>query len=73
MHRKSINTWIEHADLTKKMPQPLEIDVEKIPYNILLRLVHSLQGIFSINMVYVAHWSCNLALFRESGKFLDKG
>ena len=29
VHRKSISSWIEYEDLTKKMPQPLEIDVEK--------------------------------------------
>ena len=29
VHRKSISSWIEYEDLTRKMPQPLEIDVEK--------------------------------------------
>ena len=43
VHRKSISSWIEYEDLTKKMPQPLEIDVEKIPWKIPLRLAHSLQ------------------------------
>ena len=60
-------------DRTKKMPQPLEIDVEKIPWKIPLRLAHSLQGIVSINMIHVAQWSCTLALLRESGKLLKKG
>ena len=55
------------------MPQPLEIDVEKIPWKIPLRLAHSLQGIVSINMIHVAKWSCTVALFRESGKLLNKG
>jgi len=73
VHRKSISSWIEYEDLTKKMPQPLEIDVEKIPWKIPLRLAHSLQGIVSINMIHVAKWSCTVALFRESGKLLDKG
>ena len=73
MHRKSISSWIEYENLTKKMPQPLEIDVEKIPWNIPLRLANSLQGIVSINMIHVAHWSCTVALFRESGKLLKEG
>ena len=73
VHRKSISSWIEYEDLTKKMPQPLEIDVEKIPWKIPLRLAHSLQGIVSINMIHVAEWSCTVALFRESGKLLNKG
>ena len=57
VHRKSISSWIENEDLTKTMPQPLEIDVEKIPWKIPLRLAHSLQGIVSINMIYLAEWS----------------
>ena len=73
IHRKSISSWIEYEELTKKMPQPLEIDVEKIPWKIPLRLAHSLQGIVSINMIHVAKWSCTIALFKESGKLLKKG
>ena len=73
VHRKSISSWIEYEDLTKKMPQPLEIDVEKIPWKIPLRLAHSLKGIVSINMIHVAQWSCTEALFRESGKLINKG
>ena len=38
VHRKSISSWIEYEDLSKKMPQPLEIDVEKIPW--ILSLIH---------------------------------
>ena len=55
------------------MPQPLEIDVEKIPWKIPLRLANTLQGIVSINMIHVALWSCTEALFRESGKLLHQG
>jgi len=73
LHRKSISSWIEHEDLTKKMPQPLEIDVEKIPWKIPSRLTHSLQGIVSINMIHVAQWSCTVALFREAGNLLNEG
>jgi len=73
VHRKSISSWIEYEGLTKKMPQPLEIDVEKIPWKIPSRLVHSLQGIVSINMIHVAQWSCTVALFREAGKLLNEG
>ena len=73
VHRKSISSWIEYEDLTKKMPQPLEIDVEKIPWKIPFRLAHSLQGIVSINMIHVAQWFCTEALFKESGKLLNKG
>ena len=73
LHRKSIISWIEYEDLNKKMPKPLELDVENIPWKIPLRLAHSLQGIVSINMIHVAQWSCTVALFRESGKLLKNG
>ena len=73
LHRKSISSWIEYEDLSNKMPQPLKIDVEKIPWKIPLILANSLQGIVSINMIHVVHWSCTEALFRKSGKLLSKG
>jgi len=73
VHRKSICSWIEYEELNKEMPEPLEINVEKIPWKIPLKLVHSLQGIVSINMIHIAKWTCTEALFRESGKILKKG
>ena len=73
VHRKSISSWIEYEELSKKMPQPLELNVEKIPWRIPLKLAHSLQGIVSINMIHIAKWTCTVALFRESGKLLNKG
>ena len=73
VHRKSISSWIEYEELNKKMPQPLLIDVEKIPWQIPSNLESNLQGIVSINMIHVAKWSCTVALFRESGKLLNNG
>ena len=70
MHRKRIISWIEYEELNMKMPQPIELDFEKIPWEIPLNIVHSLQGIVSINMIHVARWHSNEALFRESGKLL---
>ena len=72
VHRKSISSWIHYEKLNKKMPQPLEINVEKTPWLIPLKLVQSLQGIVSINMIHVARWDSTMALFRESGKLLNK-
>ena len=63
-HRKSIISWIEYEELTKKMPKPLELDVEKIPWNIPLKLASSLQGIVSLNMIHVAKWTSTIALFK---------
>ena len=73
VHRKSISSWIKYEKLYKKMPQPIMLDVEKTPWKIPLKIVNSLQGIVSINMIHVAKWTSTIALFRESGKLLDKG
>jgi hypothetical protein len=73
VHRQSISSWIDFEDLSKKMPQPLLLNVEKIPWKIPLKLIHSLQGIVSINMIHIAPWTSTVALFRESGKLLAKG
>ena len=73
LHRKSIISWIKYEELNKKMPQPLELDVENIPWKIPLKLVGSLQGIVSINMIHVANWTCTIALFEGAGKLLKKG
>ena len=73
IHRKSISSWIEYEALNKKMPQPLILDVEKIPWKIPFQIANSLQGIVSINMIHVAKWNCTIELFRQSGKILKKG
>ncbi len=41
MHRKSISTWINYEDLKNKMPQPLDLDVEKVPWKIPINLAQS--------------------------------
>ena len=72
-HRKSIISWIEYEKLNKKMPQPLELDVENTPWNIPLKIAHSMQGIVSINMIHVAKWNCTISLFKGAGKLIRKG
>ena len=73
LHRKSIISWIEYEELKKKMPQPLELDVLNIPWEIPFKSAYSLQGIVSINMIHVAPWTCTKALFKEAGKLLNDG
>ena len=38
VHRKSIISWIAHKGLSSKMPEPLDIDVEKRPWPITNKL-----------------------------------
>ena len=55
------------------MPQPLDIDVEKIPWKIPSELLLDIKGIISINMIHIASWNCTKSLFNESGKLLKNG
>ena len=73
LHRKSIISWIEYEELKEKMPQPLELDVLNIPWEIPLKSAYSLQGIVSINMIHVAPWVCTIALFKGAAKLLNVG
>ena len=73
IHRNSISSWIEHEKLNLKMPKPLDIDVEKTPWEIPSELLLSIQGIISINMIHIASWNCTKSLFSESGKLLKDG
>ena len=73
IYRKSICSWINHEELNLKMPQPLDIDVAKTPWNIPSEVLFSLKGIIAINMIHIATWNCTKSLFRESGKLLKNG
>ena len=73
LHRKSIISWIDYEELNERMPEPLEIDVEKRPWKIPSQLSQSLQGIVSINMIHIAKWNCTVALFKGAGKVLKTG
>ena len=71
VHRKSINAWIAHQKFSLKMPEPLEIDVEKSPWPITNKLRSLIKGIVCINMIHVSPWSCTNALFKGSKSYLD--
>ena len=72
LHRKSIISWISHQNLSSKMPDPLDIDVEKRPWPISNELSSLIQGIVCINMIHISPWCCTKALFEESKLFLDQ-
>ena len=71
-HRKSIISWIKHEGLYLKMPEPLDIDVEKRPWPISYQIRHSIKGIICINMLHISPWHCTKALFEESKCYLDQ-
>ena len=71
-HRKSIISWIAHQGLSLKMPNPLDIDVEKRPWRISNELKSLIKGVVCINMIHISPWPCTTALIQESKKYLDK-
>tara|TARA_Y100001968_G_scaffold71799_1_gene63074 strand:- start:333 stop:965 length:633 start_codon:yes stop_codon:yes gene_type:complete len=72
LHRKSIISWVAHYQLSMKMPEPLDIDVEKRPWPITNKLKSLIKGIVCINMIHISPWSCTKALFEESKNILKK-
>ena len=72
IHRKSILSWISHQELAFKMPEPLDIDVEKKPWPINNELKSLIKGIVCINMIHISPWTCTKALFDEAKNYLNK-
>ena len=72
VHRKSINSWIKHEGLLLKMPEPLDINVEKRPWPINKHIRSLIKGIVCINMIHISPWSCTKALFKESKNNLSQ-
>ncbi len=72
IHRKSIISWINYLGLSSKMPEPLDIDVEKRPWPITNSLSSLIKGIVCINMIHISPWSCTKAMFEESKCYLEQ-
>ncbi len=70
-HRRSIRAWIRYEQLSLKMPQPLDIDVERRPWALPPEIRSTLQSIVCINMIHVTPWSSTQALLLESSRLLQ--
>ncbi len=73
INRKSIDSWISHQGLTRKMNAPLNLDVEIRPWNLPNLVVSNLIAIVCINMLHVSNWECSKALIAESSILLKSG
>ncbi len=71
--RKSIKSWIKFEGLEKRMPYPLNIDVEERPWNLSSLGNRKINAIVCINMVHISQWKCTKALIEESSKTLQSG
>ncbi len=72
-YRKSIAAWIDYEGLEKKMPPPLDLDVEQKKWPLPEKESSQLCGIVCINMLHISHWNCTKALFTGGEKYLSKG
>ena len=70
--RRSISAWINHKALSKKMPAPIDLDVEKRPWPLNNQLCASIKAIVCINMLHISPCRCTNALFEEAGNLLHK-
>ena len=73
LHRKSINSWIGHEELNKKMPKPLELDVENIPWKLPLEVIPIFTRYSFYKYDSCSKWTCTKALFKGAGKLLKGG
>ena len=71
--RASIASWISHSGLEGKMPEPLQIDVEKSPWPLPVDFCGSLNCIVCINMIHIAPFTATQALFEHSRDLLCSG
>ena len=69
---KSIKSWIAYEGLSNKMPEPLNIDVQKTPWPINSEIIKSINCIVCINMIHITPWEYTEKLFEESGKILRR-
>ncbi len=71
--RESISAWISHSGLKAKMPEPLDIDVAKVPWPLSHDFCLSLRFIVCINMIHISPFSSTEALIENSSEILSKG
>ena len=72
LYRRSISAWIRHKSLTRKMPEPLDLDVERRPWPLNKQLRSALKAIVCINMIHICPWKCTQDLFKEARNLLKK-
>ncbi len=64
--RKSIRAWIEFTGLITRMPQPLNIDVNRRPWPLTTEISISVASLVCINMIHVTSWDSVESLFSGS-------
>ncbi|ABX08739.1 Hypothetical protein P9211_08081 [Prochlorococcus marinus str. MIT 9211] len=72
-NRNSILSWIISEGLTSRMKEPLDIDVNIVPWQVSNYLSSRIRAIVCINMIHVTEWSSTLSLFNEALNHLKKG
>ena len=71
IYRESISSWIEYTGLKGKMPEPIDLDVTRKPWNLPKILTSQLGAIVCINLLHISPWSCAEDLFSEANDKLS--
>ena len=71
-HRNSISSWIEFNKLESKMPQPIDINVNNRPWNLMKVIQSTLKAVVCINMIHISPWESTINLFGGAGQHLKK-
>ena len=71
-YRKSISSWIHYQGLTKKMSQPLDLEVNKKPWPLSAKFQETLQAIICINLLHISPWESTEAIFKGAKDYLRK-
>ena len=70
-HCRSINSWIRHEQLVRKMPAALQLDVRDADWQ--KQLTMPAQAVVAINLLHISAWECTVALLRQSAQLLEAG
>ncbi len=70
-HCRSIDSWIRHEQLTRKMQAALQLDVRDTGW--LKQLTEPAQAVVAINLLHISDWNCTTALFTQSAAVLPNG
>ena len=70
-HCRSIDSWIRHEQLTRKMPAALQLDIRNRALK--QQLGEPTQAMVAINLLHISAWECTTALLRQSAALLPSG
>lgn len=72
LHRRSINAWIDHKGLNRRMPTALNLNVLQRPWPLPSATLQSLSAVVCINLLHISPPECSQAVLEEAAKLLPR-